>query len=77
MKNFFGTNNRLQSLLFVFLYVIHLQTASAQGANNASHDSNKPNFVIIMADDLDVKQLSCYGGKNLETKHIDRLASEG
>lgn len=77
MKNFIGTNNRLQRLLFVFLYVIHLQTASAQGTNNASHDSNKPNFLIIMADDLDIQQLSCYGGENLETKHIDRLASEG
>lgn len=77
MKNFIGTNNRLKSLLFVFLYVIHLQTASAQDANNATHDSNKPNFVIIMADDLDIQQLSCYGGKNLKTTHIDRLASEG
>lgn len=37
----------------------------------------QPNMVIIMADDLDSKQLSCYGGQNLKTTHIDHLAAEG
>ena len=37
----------------------------------------KPNVIIIMADDLDSRQLSCYGGKNLKTTHIDALANEG
>ncbi len=37
----------------------------------------KPNIVIIMADDLDSRQLSCYGGVNMQTPHIDRLASSG
>ncbi|MFD1771039.1 sulfatase family protein [Sphingobacterium suaedae] len=37
----------------------------------------KPNMIIIMADDLDSRQLSCYGGQNMTTKHIDRLAREG
>ncbi|RRA98853.1 sulfatase family protein [Larkinella rosea] len=39
--------------------------------------ATKPNVIIIMADDLDSRQLSCYGGKNLQTRHIDALASEG
>lgn len=38
---------------------------------------NRPNIVIIMADDLDSRQLSCYGGKNLVTTNIDKLATEG
>lgn len=37
----------------------------------------RPNVVIIMADDLDSRQLSCYGGKNINTKNIDQLAGEG
>ncbi|WP_295117432.1 sulfatase [uncultured Chitinophaga sp.] len=37
----------------------------------------RPNVVIIMADDLDTRQLSCYGGKNIRTKYIDQLAAEG
>lgn len=36
-----------------------------------------PNIIIIMADDLDSRQLSCYGGMNLQTGNIDRLATEG
>ncbi|HMI03208.1 MAG TPA: sulfatase [Pedobacter sp.] len=37
----------------------------------------RPNVVIIMADDLDTRQLSCYGGKNIHTKYNDQLATEG
>jgi arylsulfatase A-like enzyme len=39
--------------------------------------AQKPNIIIIMADDLDSKQLSCYGGRNLITKNIDALAKDG
>jgi N-sulfoglucosamine sulfohydrolase len=42
-----------------------------------SAESKKPNIVIIMADDLDSKQLSSYGGKNIITKNIDALARQG
>ncbi|WP_071790504.1 sulfatase [Sphingobacterium deserti] len=41
------------------------------------HASARPNVIIVMADDLDSRQLSCYGGVNLKTTHIDRLAKEG
>jgi N-sulfoglucosamine sulfohydrolase len=37
----------------------------------------RPNVVIIMADDLDSRQLSCYGGQNIKTTYIDQLAHEG
>lgn len=40
-------------------------------------DDKKPNIVIIMADDLDSRQLSCYGGQNIRTHHIDALAEQG
>lgn len=37
----------------------------------------KPNFVLIMADDLGIGDLGCYGNKTLRTPNIDRLASGG
>jgi len=40
-------------------------------------EKKQPNVVIIMADDLDSRQLSCYGGENLKTINIDALADEG
>ena len=38
--------------------------------------TEKPNIIVIMADDLGYSDLSCYGGE-IETPNIDRLAEEG
>lgn len=37
----------------------------------------RPNFVLILADDLGYGDLSCYGNTEVPTPHIDRLASQG
>ncbi|RZM22374.1 MAG: heparan N-sulfatase [Pedobacter sp.] len=54
-----------------------LLAAIPSWVNAQSKSQKRPNVVIIMADDLDSRQLSCYGGKNMRTPHIDQLASEG
>ncbi|WP_129715795.1 sulfatase [Pedobacter sp. SYP-B3415] len=46
-------------------------------ATRVSAQRPQPNVVVIMADDLDSRQLSCYGGKNIRTPNIDALASQG
>lgn len=38
--------------------------------------SPRPNIVLIMADDMGFSDLGCYGGE-INTPHIDRLATEG
>lgn len=38
---------------------------------------DRPNFLIIMADDCTYNDLPVYGGKNAFTPNIDRLASQG
>ncbi|MEE2642230.1 MAG: sulfatase-like hydrolase/transferase [Planctomycetota bacterium] len=38
---------------------------------------DRPNVVLIMADDLGYGDLSCYGSQKLRTIHLDRLAREG
>lgn len=38
---------------------------------------DRPNIVVIVADDLLSSELSCYGGQNIETPNIDRIATEG
>uniref|UniRef100_UPI0037E94F44 steryl-sulfatase n=1 Tax=Semicossyphus pulcher TaxID=241346 RepID=UPI0037E94F44 len=40
-------------------------------------ESRKPNFVLMMVDDLGIGDLGCYGNKTLRTPNIDRLAEEG
>lgn len=37
----------------------------------------KPNIIVIMADDLGYGDVSCYGATALETPNIDKLAEEG
>ncbi|OWJ99388.1 STS [Cervus elaphus hippelaphus] len=52
-------------LLLLFLCEAHSQVAS------------KPNFVLLMADDLGIGDPGCYGNKTLRTPNIDRLARGG
>ncbi|XP_033473647.1 arylsulfatase D isoform X2 [Epinephelus lanceolatus] len=37
----------------------------------------KPNFVLMMVDDLGIGDIGCYGNDTIRTPNIDRLASEG
>src|SRR5687767_8153665 len=39
--------------------------------------ARRPNFVIIVADDLGYGELGCYGGRDIPTPHIDSLARRG
>jgi arylsulfatase A-like enzyme len=39
--------------------------------------ADRPNIVIIYADDLGFGDLGCYGAKTIPTPHLDRLASQG
>jgi arylsulfatase A-like enzyme len=39
--------------------------------------AEKPNVIVVMADDMGFGDLSCYGATAFETPNIDRLAAEG
>lgn len=43
----------------------------------AADASDRPNLIVIMADDLGAKELSCYGHPLHQTPHLDRLAGSG
>lgn len=52
-------------------------TAVATGCASASTTSERPNIVLVLADDLSPYELGCYGQKKIRTPNIDRLAAEG
>src|SRR6516162_7761049 len=39
--------------------------------------AEKPNIVVILADDLGYGDLGCYGQKKIRTPNLDRLAADG
>src|SRR3954470_22714196 len=39
--------------------------------------ASRPNIVLILADDLGINDLGCYGRKDQRTPHLDRLALPG
>ncbi|MDC0308532.1 FAD-dependent oxidoreductase, partial [Planctomycetaceae bacterium] len=44
----------------------------------ASHlPRDKPNIILIFADDLGIEALNTYGGRGVRTPHLDKLASNG
>jgi arylsulfatase A-like enzyme len=44
---------------------------------SAQSRATGPNVLLIMVDDLGYGDLSCYGGTDIKTPHIDKLMSEG
>lgn len=63
--------------MIVAVVAIHFNSCSPKAATQSAKVPSRPNIIFIMADDLDSRQLSCYGGQNLKTVNIDRLADQG
>lgn len=49
----------------------------AASQNEESSIPNRPNVILILADDLGYGDLQCYGGKNVETPNVNRLSNQG
>jgi arylsulfatase A-like enzyme len=47
------------------------------GRRKSAQAKEAPNVILIIADDLGWKDLSCYGNRDISTPNIDRLAAEG
>src|SRR5436853_534204 len=55
--------------VFIFLFYAFISSFAAA--------AEKPNIIIILADDMGYGDVSCYGQQKFKTPNIDRMASEG
>lgn len=63
---------KFQHLLFLILTILMV----AGCTNKEKTSTQKPNFIVILADDMGYSDLGCYGSE-ISTPNIDRLADEG
>ena len=59
-----------QNCFFLLLFTLCFLNTQAQ-------KNSHPNIIYILADDLGYADLSCYGRKDYQTPHLDKLAAEG
>ncbi|MCX6905433.1 MAG: sulfatase-like hydrolase/transferase [Verrucomicrobia bacterium] len=64
------------SRLCLLAFALILFAAGGLSASDAAPPP-KPNFLVVMADDATFNELPLYGGKNLRTPSLDRLAEQG
>jgi hypothetical protein len=41
------------------------------------NDNNRPNIIVLMADDLGIGDIGCFGNNTIPTPNIDRLVFQG
>lgn len=71
---------RIQPALFLRVALaVGVLAGAAGGADGevTSGPGDRPNVILIFADDLGIGMLGCYGQKKVKTPNIDRLAAEG
>ena len=52
-------------------------TFALTGFTISVHAQDKPNIIVIFADDLGYGDLGCYGAEGFETPHLDQIAENG
>ncbi len=68
--------SRLCAVVTVVVVLLWL-VGCADGQEPESREPERPNIVLIVADDLGYGDLGSYGQQDIRTPHLDRMAEEG
>lgn len=71
-------DGQIRSILTCLLLMLSILACTQKTEKSQqSETSQKPNILFVFADQLRSQELSCYGGVNIQTPNLDRLADEG
>lgn len=62
--------------IFLILAIFLLAACSANKSQETTQESERPNIIVILSDDMGYSDLGCYGGE-VETPNLDALAQNG
>lgn len=60
----------MKAIALVVLVALHIVFSTA-------YADERPNIVLILADDIGIEGLGCYGGTSYKTPRLDKLAADG
>ena len=63
-------------IIIILLVLASLSCKNLSKTKEVDRKANKPNIILILADDLGFSDLSCYGSE-ISTPNLDRLADNG
>lgn len=69
--------SKIKNIFFVVVGILFVVNVDAQSKKKQSKHQDQPNIIFILADDLGIGNVGCYGADNFKTPHIDQLAKEG
>jgi arylsulfatase A-like enzyme len=59
------------------IVLVALTVAATTSITQARPSSDKPNIIFVLLDDLGKEWINCYGGENIQTPNVDKLAATG
>lgn len=68
--------SRITRLLLAMVLVLAMACTSTPSKTANQETKEKPNVILIVADDMGWSDLGCYGSE-VETPHLDRMAEQG
>lgn len=63
--------------LHLFTSALLLPALTMSTTTTMAQNAQKPNIIYILADDLGIGDLSCYGQQKINTPNLDKLAAQG